>query len=573
MGAKLEAYRRGARPSQTSYWLWPLYGKGLENLGVNDQPIQAPLLQCKPNELLVRHDAVGLCFSDTKVIKAGEDHPRLTGRDMRTHPVVLGHEVALTVVDVGSNLTDRFKPGQRFIVQADIYYRGVGYAYGYALQGGLSQHNIVGTQVLEGDEGCYLLPIPEGMGYAQAALTEPWACVVASYSVEYRQSWMANGSILIVAGPDHLTDYELGTPYPEGAPPARVVAVGLSGNLLEALRARSEQDGFVLQEIPSLEKLQSDTFDDIVLLGTDEKLYELVEPLGAKGCLYNLVGAQGLRQKAQVDVGRLHYDHVNLVGTISSVISDAYKPIRTELRPGGRAALLGAAGPMGQMHFQRALQAQSSPRLLVATDLDRARLELLKVKYADLISRNPDTRILLRVPGDTPPDAFNSSLVAETGGDGFDDIVVLAPSAGVVAGAADMLAPNGMLNIFAGLPRGTRAAIDLRLVVEKGVRFTGSSGSRIKDLQLMLEEASSGRLDPNMSVVAVSGFRDAKKGLEGVIHQRFPGKVVIYPQILDFPLTLLTDLKHVLPGVHAKLGPNHTWTVEAEQAFLEELLP
>ncbi len=110
-------------------------------------------------------------------------------------------------------------------------------------------------------------------------------------------------------------------------------------------------------------------------------------------------------------------------------------------------------------------------------------------------------------------------------------------------------------------------------MVNRGVRFTGTSGSSISDLRGMLAQAESGQLDPNLSVVAVSGLKDAKKGLEGGVHQGFPGKVVIYPQLLDFPLTRLQDLESVLPAVAAKLGPNHSWTVEAEAEFLKELLP
>ena len=54
---------------------------------------------------------------------------------------------------------------------------------------------------------------------------------------------------------------------------------------------------------------------------------------------------------------------------------------------------------------------------------------------------------------------------------------------------------------------------------------------------------------------------------------RFPGKVVIFPQIKDFPLTPLPALKERLPSVYAKLKDGHEWTVEAEQEFLELLLP
>ncbi|MEZ4557959.1 MAG: hypothetical protein R2854_16235 [Caldilineaceae bacterium] len=50
----------------------------------------------------------------------------------------------------------------------------------------------------------------------------------------------------------------------------------------------------------------------------------------------------------------MHYDHLMTVGTTSGDVSAAYTPVRTQLKAGGRAWILGAAGPMGQMHVQRA---------------------------------------------------------------------------------------------------------------------------------------------------------------------------------------------------------------------------
>ncbi len=583
---KLEIYRKGEGQVPGQYWLWPLYGAGLENLGVDEKPILVQTPSCGPDQLLVRHDAVGLCFSDTKIIKAGETHPRLMGRNMKTNPVVLGHEVSLTVMEVGSNLKGQYTPGDRFIVQADIYYKGVGLAYGYALQGGLSQFNIIGDEILHGDEGCYLLPVQPETGYAQAALTEPWACVTASYDVSYRAGWKPEGTVLIVSGPAAGADYQLGTPYGGGQPPRCVVTMGVTGMLLDELRRRAKSDGFGLVELgaPSAESLAQAkqacdesaerSFEDIVLLGADAALYEMLEPLAGKGGLLNLVGAEGLVSPARVDVGRLHYDNLSLTGTKERDISLAYEPIRTELLAGGKAAFLGAAGPMGQMHVQRALQSQDGPSLAVATDLLPDRLEVINVKFAQLIeARRGETELVLRAPDGQKAAEFNAGLMALTGGRGYDDIVVLAPSPGVIAGSVSMLAPGGVMNVFAGLSRGVQAPIDLTPVVNRGIRFTGTSGSAIRDMRKMLIATEAGELDTNLSVDAISGLNDVKKGLEGVIHQGFTGKVVIYPQILDFPLTRLEDLKDVLPNVYAKLGPNNSWTVEAEAQFLEELLP
>src|SRR5436309_3070079 len=92
---------------------WHFRGGGLDGLSIE----QVPIPSFGPVELLVRQDACGLCFSDTKVIALGEDHPRMAGRDLKSNPVTLGHEVSCTVVGVGDNLAGRFKIGDRFIVQ------------------------------------------------------------------------------------------------------------------------------------------------------------------------------------------------------------------------------------------------------------------------------------------------------------------------------------------------------------------------------------------------------------------------------------------------------------------------
>ena len=108
---------------------------------------------------IARIDAVGLCFSDIKLISAGSTHPRIEGRNLAKSPTVPGHEVAMTIVGVGDKWKGKFTLGSRYIIQADIYYKGKGVAFGYAIPGGLSQYAVIGTEILEGDEGCYLLPV------------------------------------------------------------------------------------------------------------------------------------------------------------------------------------------------------------------------------------------------------------------------------------------------------------------------------------------------------------------------------------------------------------------------------
>ena len=209
MTDKLQAYHEGTTPIGNTNRLWPLYGAGLENLGQEGQPIDVPAPVYGPDELLIRHDAIGLCFSDIKVIKQGPNHPRI-GRDMVKEPVVLGHEVSLTVVGVGENLRDAYKVGDRFIVQAEINVKGFNMAYGYRLQGGLSGYNVIDQRILNGDDGNYLIPVQPATGYAESALTEPWACVTAAYGLKYRSGLKAGGTAWIVGGPTGVRGQDSG---------------------------------------------------------------------------------------------------------------------------------------------------------------------------------------------------------------------------------------------------------------------------------------------------------------------------------------------------------------------------
>jgi len=121
--------------------------------------------------------------------------------------------------------------------------------------------------------------------------------------------------------------------------------------------------------------------------------------------------------------------------------------------------------------------------------------------------------------------------------------------------------------------RGTTAEIDLSDAYLKDTRVIGHSASSIDDLRLMLHQAETGVLSPNRSVAAVGSLGAAKEGLQAVQDTVYPGKIVIYPNIKDFPLTAVPDLKDKLPSVYAKLKDEREWTVEAEEEFLRLTLP
>jgi L-sorbose 1-phosphate reductase len=88
-----------------------------------------------------------------------------------------------------------------------------------------------------------------------------------------------------------------------------------------------------------------------------------------------------------------------------------------------------------------------------------------------------------------------------------------------------------------------------------------------------LDKTNSGELSPNRSVAAVGSLSAAYAGLKAVKEATLAGKVVIYPNIKELPLTSLGELKEKLPTVHARLNERGEWTKAAEEEFLRLMLP
>ena len=160
--------------------------------------------------MLVRVDAVGLCFSDVKLIRLGGDHPKLYGRDLAVDPIRLGHEATVTVIEVGDDLKSTYTRGDRLAIQPDIHVDGRSTAYGYTIGGGLIQYHLIGPEILAADDGAYVIPVDDGLGYAAAALSEPWACVEAAYT-QRRRLWPLHGGMVWVVGhTEDMRPYDFG---------------------------------------------------------------------------------------------------------------------------------------------------------------------------------------------------------------------------------------------------------------------------------------------------------------------------------------------------------------------------
>jgi threonine dehydrogenase-like Zn-dependent dehydrogenase len=654
-----------------THFRWNLYGAGLENLGRDGKPERLPVPQPAPNEILVRIDAVGICFSDLKILRLGEAHPKIA-RNLRTHPAVMGHEICCTVVQVGEALRGRFHVGERYIVQADVYVNGRVQAVGYALDGGYTQYTVFGEPVLNGDAGCYLLRCPDHLSDAEAALVEPWACVVASYRIQPRPTPQPNGRWLVIlphapmvryrcSGLEGLssgnpcvtpslrfplqaggtesglpsrshenpqgTDDSPDTRFPsrsrenpqggddspdtrfpsqsrenpqggddspntrfpsrsggdlkEGGQGVALLLTDFRGNpLTDAFEQAAHALGMATHRIETTadalydparvhtlrDTYAPDGFTDILIFGdpTPEVLEAAQDALCYGGALSFTCHRAML--PVPVDVGRLHYDRLLVMGTSSWDITDAYRHTRdASLRKGDRLLLFGAGGAMGQMQLFYALTRPEPPAQVVVVDRHPERLEPLREMGVPL-AQQAGIDLQFYCNADADPDAQQAHLRALCP-HGYDHIMMLASSAESVALTYPLLTDGGVLNLFAGIPKGQKVPLDLTPLASRHMRLLGSSGSTMDDIAECLRLVAEGALPARKVIGAIAGLNALPEALQAVQSHRYPGKVVVFPQLPDLPLMGLTELHERLPEVAAHLEAGRYWTRDAERAL------
>jgi len=578
MSDTLSRYRSSDAPVPEACWAWNMYGAGVENIGRDGKPERVDVPDPAADELLVRVDAVGMCYSDVKLIKQGGSYPKLYNRDLATHPTRLGHEATHTVMKVGADLQDRFHPGQRLALQPDIYQDGRSTAYGYTIPGGLIQFHLIGPEVLDADAGSYVIPVEGDIGYAEAALTEPWACVEAAYTQRRRLTPKGGGTMWIIGHPGDSRSYAFSSGLEA---PARVVFTDAPPSVLKLVQEEAEKrelevverNGLTPADYQGLSAQVTDGagFDDIVVLdpGSAPMVGEAAKLIARRGT-FNLVGRAPLDEAVSIDVGRIHYDYTAYVGNPGPDIAASYgeERNRCELRTEGTAVFVGAAGPMGQMHVQRAIELSQGPSLLIATDINADRLEVLRDSFVGLAEER-GKRLLLFNPSDSD-ESLEDLVLRETDGQGADDVVVCVPSAPLMASSAEIMGPDGMLVLFAGVPNGTMAPLDMSDVYLSNAQYTGTSGSTLDDQRMVIRKTVQGELSPSRSVGAIGGMEAAQDGVRAMMEGDYAGKVVIFPQITGVPLTGVSELKEALPAVAEHLGSGGVWTSEAERILIEE---
>ena len=272
----------------------------------------------RQTQLLLRIEACGICFSDTKLLHAFDGHPRkrpvsggLTPTELAEipsyhpdeEPTVPGHEPVARVIAVGDQVT-RYAIGDRVLVQADWRHlptSASNSAFGYNFEGALQEYVVVDERVVVSGAEEFLLRVGEAPSAAAVALVEPWSTVEASYSRAERTALSLGGNLLVVS------DGNQPSGLPEllsSSPPERITVVGADPRSV-APRASAG----------TLDTLDAG-FDDIVYYRADAATVEKLSGLlGVRGLLCVVLGGSTLDRPVSIDVGRIHYDFVRYIGT------------------------------------------------------------------------------------------------------------------------------------------------------------------------------------------------------------------------------------------------------------------
>ncbi len=322
-----------------------LSGAGFDHLAL--QTVSVPKPSAK--QLLARVDAAGICTSLIKLTEQGPKHSYMYGWDTTKHPVILGDEGSVSIVEVGSNLKDKYELGQRFVVQPSVDISPINHREryqnvdsikklggGHTLAGHLAEYMLISEEILEA--GC-LLPLPStDIPFAHAAMSEPISCCVsgqehhihlvqANPNVQ-RHSYTGlkpNGlSVIIGAGAMGRMHVDIAMSYK----PKTLLVTDFIEERLERTRTlfakKAEAMGIslvcingqedVLKAIQELSNYEG--ADDVIVAVGSAKAIETAQAYVARYGVLNLFG--GLKKGedlVSLDTSVVHYKEINVTGS------------------------------------------------------------------------------------------------------------------------------------------------------------------------------------------------------------------------------------------------------------------
>ncbi len=316
--------------------------KAVRLYGVDDIRLEEfELPAITDDELLMRVVSDSVCASTYKAIRQGAAHKRVPD-DVAEHPVIIGHEMCGEIVSVGANLRGTWSEGQRVVLQPALKLpdnHDPGYSFPFI--GGNTQYAVVPKVVLA--RGC-LLPFA-GDSFFKGSLAEALGCVIRGYRGLYHTDYTTyertdgakrGGRVAILggAGPMGLGAVELAVGY---AGVSQVVVTDLSADRLAFAQskcspARAQKAGVDLRyvntsgmddPVQELLRISDGGFDDVFVMVPVPALFTMAEKICREdGCINFFAGPVAHDLPGALNLYRVHYDGIHVVGTAGSIPQD-----------------------------------------------------------------------------------------------------------------------------------------------------------------------------------------------------------------------------------------------------------
>lgn len=293
-------------------------------------------------EILAKVITDSLCMSSYKASIQGEDHKRVPD-DVARNPVMVGHEFAGEIVEVGNRWKGVFNPGQKFAIQPALNYEDgpVGIlgapGYSYPFLGGDATYVVIPREVME--QGCLL--VYDGPGFYPASMAEPYSCVIGAMHANYHikpgtylhDMEIVDGgklAILAGAGPMGLAAISYVLHRRERKPSLMVVTDIDQERLDRAASLHSpelaRERGIDLRYVntsgmndpaASLRTLSGgDGFNDLFVFAPVSQVVEMADRMLAfDGCLNFFAGPADPEFTARLNFYNVHYAFTHIVGT------------------------------------------------------------------------------------------------------------------------------------------------------------------------------------------------------------------------------------------------------------------
>ncbi len=295
------------------------------------------LPQIKDDEILVKVITDSICMSTYKAAILGEGHKRVP-KDISENPIIVGHEFAGEIVEVGEKWKHQFKAGDKFAIQPALNYKGSmaspGYSYKYF--GGNATYTIIPQEVME--LGC-LLPY-DGEAFYDASLAEPMSCIIGAFHATYHtmpgkyqheMEIVEGGKMALLAGCGPMGLGAIDYIIHRDKRPSLLVVTDIDDDRIERARSifteeEAAKNGVKLVFVNTrtvenanayLRSLTEDTgYNDVFVYAPVKQLLEDADKiLGRDGCLNFFAGPTDTEFKAEINFYNVHYAATHLVGT------------------------------------------------------------------------------------------------------------------------------------------------------------------------------------------------------------------------------------------------------------------